>query len=105
MNKNLKQLRKGSIKELEFMKQDLKLELFKAHSTIKGLGFNPPKGAAGNSSPTKLVNGIKKQIARINTIINQKKSLNESLERNKDKHFSKRRQRRLKGKMKELKVL
>ncbi len=105
MNKNLKQLRKGSIKELNFMKQDLKLELFKAHSTTKGLGFNPPKGAGGNSSPTNLINDIKKQLARINTIIAEKTSLKESIERNKDKHFSKRRQRRLRGKMKELKVL
>ena len=105
MKKNLKELRKRSIEQLNLMKQDLKLELFKAHSTIKGLGFNPPKGTKESPSPTNLINDIKKQIARINTIINQKESIKESLERNKSKPFSKKRERRLKGKMKELKVL
>ncbi len=103
--KNLKQLKKASIEELNLMKQDLKLGLFTAYSTIKGLGFHPIKGAGGASSPTNIVNDFKKQIARINTILNQKVSLKESIERNKDKHFSKRRERRLRGKMKELEVL
>jgi len=105
MTKNLKELRKKSIEELNLIKQDLKLELVKAFSTTKGLGFHPIKGSMGSPSPTNLVNDIKKQIARINTILNQKNQIKDSIERNKEKHFSKRRERRLRGKMKELKVL
>jgi len=105
MKKVMKELRKKPVEELNLMKEDLKLELFKAFSTTKGLGFAPPKGSMGSPSPTNLVNDIKKQIARINTILNQKNQIKDSIERNKEKPFSKRRERRLRGKMKELKVL
>lgn len=105
MKKKYKELIEKPIEELNFIKQDLKLELFKATRICKGLGWHPAKRTLGSTSPTNLVNDIKKQIARINTILNQKESLKDSLERNKEKPFSKRRERRLRGKMKELKVL
>lgn len=89
-----------SIKELEKVKFSLKLQLMTARVKAKGLGMHPRIG-----SPTSLVRNIKRKIALINTIINQKTSIKESMERDKNKPFSKRRERRLKGKMKELKCL
>lgn len=98
--KKLKELKELPIEKLESMKSNLKLQLIKAKMEIHGAGFNPPK-----RTPTCLVRDIRRQIARVNTILNQKKSIFESIEKCKSKPSSKRRERRFKGKMKELKVL
>lgn len=96
----INKLKIKSIEDLELMRKNLKLQLITAQAKVKGLGMHPPL-----QSPTKLVRDIKRQIARINTILNQKTQIKTSIERCKDKPHSKRRERRLRGKMKELKCL
>lgn len=88
------------IEELEEKKRYLEFELIKARKVAGGLGFKPPM-----SSPTKKVRDIKKNIARINSFLNQKRSIKESIERCKGKPNLRNRERRLRGKLKELKQL
>ncbi len=60
--------KKFSDLELEDKLKEFKLELYKAHTITKRLGFTPKLG----SNPKK-VNRIKKEIARIKTEINSRK--------------------------------
>lgn len=60
-------LRNMSVENLELVREDLKISLMKARQKSKGLGFTPKEG-----SSTKLVRELKKEIAIINTFINEK---------------------------------
>ena len=93
-----KEFKEMPVEELDKTKRNLELELVK--SKVVNHGASPKKG-----DPTKLTRNIRRQIARVNTIINQKNSIKESIERCKSKPNSKRREKRLNGKMKELKIL
>lgn len=95
---NKDKLKVMSIEQLNKELKEQELQLVKAHCKNVPLA-NPQKGV-----PTKLIKSIKRTIAVIKTIINQKTQLKESLILCKDK-TSKRRERRLRGKMKELKTL
>ncbi len=69
MNKERKkEVRFMNLKDLELLKNDLKFKLTSAKLKSKGLGSNPKMG-----EPTKLVKDIRKEVATINTFINQKK--------------------------------
>ncbi len=97
MKRNEKEdLRKKSTEVLNKMKFDLQKQLIVAKANK--FGFRPKIG-----TPIKLVRDIKKQIARVNTILNQRMQTSNSVERCKNKPYSKRRERRLKGKAKSLK--
>ncbi len=99
MKKDKEILQRKSIEELESIKRDLKLQAIIAKS--KGnFGFSPNKG-----TPTKLHRDIKRKIAVVNTLLNQKNQIKDSIERCESKPVSKRRAWRMKKKMKELKVL
>ncbi len=68
MKKKRKQeLRKMSIEKLKLVLEDLKIPLMIAKQRTKGFGLSPPTGTS-----TKLVSNLKKEIAIINTFINEK---------------------------------
>ncbi len=99
MKKDKEILQKKSIEELESIKEDLRLQVVIAKS--KGnFGASPQKG-----TPTKLHRDIKRKIAVINTLLNQKKQIKDSIERCESKPVSKGRIWRMEKKMKKLKVL
>lgn len=66
-----RELESKSIESLNSIKSDLGLQLFKARVQARGTGFRPVR-----ETPIKLVSNIKKQIAVINTFINQKNENN-----------------------------
>ncbi len=101
MKKDTKdKLKTKSIEKLESIKSDLRLQLIVAETKSGKIGANPQKGAK-----TKLVRDLKKAISRVNTILNQKTQMKDSIERCKSKPYSKRRFWRFKNKMEELKEL
>lgn len=89
-------LKSKSEKQLESDLKKLEFELIGLQKHRK-LGFNPSRG-----SPTKLIRDTRRNIAFIKTILNTKRQLKNSLELCKNKN-SKRRERRLRGREKELK--
>lgn len=67
-NQRKKELRAMKVEDLNLMKSDLIKQLFKARVEGRGTGFRPAR-----ETPIKLVSNLKKEIARVNTFINQKK--------------------------------
>lgn len=66
--KEEKKLRGMSVEDLESMKKDLNFQLIVAKTNASRFGMSPKI-----QTPTKLARDLKKEIARINTILNQKK--------------------------------
>ncbi len=64
---NKDNLKSKSIEKLESIKSDLRLQLIVAELKSREIGANPQKGAK-----TKLVRNLKIEIARVNTLLNQK---------------------------------
>jgi len=62
-----KDLREMSIEKLNSIKSDLTIQLITARHKSKNFGLSPPTG-----SRTKLVSNLKKEVAIINTFINEK---------------------------------
>lgn len=65
--KRKEKLRNMSIKNLKLLLEELKIPLMIAKHRSKGFGLSPPTG-----TQTKLVSNLKKEVAFINTIINEK---------------------------------
>jgi len=65
-----KKLNELSTKELESLKSDLRIQLVSAKGLAYKFGFRPAK-----KTPTSLVRDLKRQIARINTILNERRNI------------------------------
>lgn len=98
-----KELNKKSDNDLLRLKKDLEMDLVKANSSGSELVKNKEakiiskKGVTQKGTRTSLKKQIRRTIAQVNTILN-KRGLSKEL--NNGKHISKRRERRLRGRMK-----
>ena len=97
-------LNKKSDKQLIQMKKDLEVGLIKASGKWsagnidrKETGEEKPKGFTASGEKTKLKRDIQRNLAQINTMLNQRGLSEEAC---KGKHRSKRRERRLRGRKK-----